>query len=111
MPITIPMTVTATKTTIPASLGAAIVAGAGSVYSVNGMTGDVVLTAEDVGAATAEQGLPMNGNQGDVLMNSGGGEAVWVAPASSVEEDNTRPITSAAVFVEVGNINALLATI
>ena len=28
-----------------------------------------------------------------------------------VEEDNTLPVTSAAVYVEVGNINALLATI
>ena len=28
-----------------------------------------------------------------------------------VEEDNTLPITSAAVYAEVGNINALLATI
>lgn len=31
--------------------------------------------------------------------------------AEKVEEDNTLPITSAAVFAEVGNINALLATI
>lgn len=31
--------------------------------------------------------------------------------ATEVEEDNTRPITAAAVYAEVGNINALLATI
>lgn len=31
--------------------------------------------------------------------------------ANDVEEDNTLPITSAAVFAEVGNINALLETI
>lgn len=31
--------------------------------------------------------------------------------ADAVEQDNTRPITSAAVYTEVGNINALLATI
>ena len=30
---------------------------------------------------------------------------------SKVEEDNTLPVTSAAVYTEVGNINALLATI
>jgi hypothetical protein len=31
--------------------------------------------------------------------------------ANEVEQDNTLPITSAAVFAEVGNINALLETI
>ena len=34
-----------------------------------------------------------------------------VDTAESVEKDNTKPVTSAAVFAEVGNINALLATI
>lgn len=34
-----------------------------------------------------------------------------VDKATTVEEDNTRPITAAAVYAEVGNINALLATI
>ena len=34
-----------------------------------------------------------------------------VNTADKVEEDNTLPVTSAAVYAEVGNINALLATI
>ncbi len=34
-----------------------------------------------------------------------------VVTADEVEHDNTKPITSAAVYTEVGNINALLATI
>lgn len=34
-----------------------------------------------------------------------------VAKASAVEQDNTHPITAAAVYTEVGNINALLQTI
>lgn len=34
-----------------------------------------------------------------------------VNTAKSVEQDNTLPVTSAAVYTEVGNINALLATI
>jgi hypothetical protein len=38
-------------------------------------------------------------------------DTVWITPASSAEEDNTRPITAAAVYTEIGNINALLATI
>lgn len=34
-----------------------------------------------------------------------------VIKADIVEEDNTRPITAAAVYTEVGNINALLELI
>ena len=34
-----------------------------------------------------------------------------VDTAEIVEKDNTKPVTSAAVYTEVGNINALLATI
>ena len=34
-----------------------------------------------------------------------------VVKANAVQADNTRPITSAAVYMEVGNINALLHTI
>ena len=34
-----------------------------------------------------------------------------VTKANAVEQDNTHPITSAAVYTEVGNINALLQTI
>ena len=36
---------------------------------------------------------------------------LMVDTADRVEEDNTRPVTSAAVYVEVGNIEALLANI
>ena len=34
-----------------------------------------------------------------------------VDTAAAVEKDNTKPVTSAAVYTKVGNINALLATI
>lgn len=34
-----------------------------------------------------------------------------VTKATAVEQDNTHPITSAAVYTEVGNISALLHTI
>lgn len=34
-----------------------------------------------------------------------------VTKATAVEQDNTHPITSAAVYMEVGNISALLQTI
>ncbi|MBS6474523.1 MAG: hypothetical protein KH354_00830 [Clostridiales bacterium] len=34
-----------------------------------------------------------------------------VDTATQAEQDNTRPITSAAVYTEIGNINSLLETI
>ena len=36
---------------------------------------------------------------------------LMVDTADAVEEDNTRPVTSAAVYVEIGNIEALLAAL
>lgn len=40
-----------------------------------------------------------------------GGDTLEVDAADAVERDNTRPVTSAAVYTEVGNIDALLQTI
>lgn len=54
--------------------------------------------------------LPSGGQSGDILMKTPGGSE-WQTPASSAQPDNTLPITSAAVYTEIGNINALLATI
>lgn len=36
---------------------------------------------------------------------------LMVDTADAVEQDNTRPVTSAAVYVEIGNIEALLAAL
>lgn len=36
---------------------------------------------------------------------------LMVDTADAVEEDNTRPVSSAAVYVEIGNIEALLAAL
>ena len=57
--------------------------------------------------------IPSGGLADDLLAKrtSGDYEFYWVTPASSAEQDNTRPITAAAVYTEIGNINALLATI
>lgn len=57
--------------------------------------------------------VPSGGFAGDILTKGSGGDfdIGWVTPASSVDQDNTRPITAAAVYTEIGNINALLATI
>lgn len=58
-------------------------------------------------------GLPSGGTAGQIIIknSSADGDASWVSPATSVIADNTLPITSGAVYTEVGNINALLATI
>lgn len=57
--------------------------------------------------------LPPGGAPGDLLAKrtSTDGDVEWITPANSAEQDNTRPITAAAVYLEIGNINALLATI
>lgn len=57
--------------------------------------------------------LPVGGQPGDLLAkrSSGDYDVEWITPANHSEEDNTRPITAAAVYTEIGNINALLAII
>jgi len=50
-------------------------------------------------------------NFGDGLKYDSTTNTLSVDTSDEVAEDDTRPITSAAVFVEVGNINALLQTI
>lgn len=57
--------------------------------------------------------LPTGGVYGDILMKSSSTDyaAEWIAPATSAEQDNTRPITAGAVYTEIGNINALLSII
>lgn len=78
--------------------------------SINGVPLVGNKTSEDLNIAAS---YPEEGNVGDILMKTGTGNnsVGWITPASSVEQDNTRPITAAAVYTEVGNINALLATI
>ena len=48
---------------------------------------------------------------GDGLKLDAATNTLSVDTADAVEEDNTKPVTSAAVYTEVGNINAMLATI
>ena len=60
-----------------------------------------------------EADFPPGGFQGDLLAKRTDTDfdVEWITPANSPEQDNTRPITAAAVYTTVGNINALLATI
>lgn len=83
--------------------------------SINGVQLVGSIDASDLGLAAASDvhNIPSGGNTGDILVKNSNGnyDASWVSPANAVEQDNTLPITSAAVYTEVGNINALLATI
>lgn len=74
------------------------------VHVVNVSSGNVVVEAD---------GIPTGGFAGDLLAKKSDKnyDTQWITPASAVEQDNTKPITSAAVYTEIGNINALLATI
>lgn len=76
---------------------------------VDANIGDPVLRE----VVTVSGSLPLGGNPGDVLLKRtvADFDAEWIPPADHAEEDNTRPITAAAVYTEIGNINALLATI
>lgn len=56
-------------------------------------------------------GENFNYNIGNGLLVNEETNTLYVNTSNSVEEDNTLPITSAAVYTEVGNINVLLSTI
>lgn len=64
-----------------------------------------------------ESDIPLPGGGGGFPYQIGnglkvtGGDTLEVDAATSVEEDNTLPITSAAVYTTVGNIEILLGTI
>ena len=83
--------------------------------SINGVTLQGAMTTADLnisgGSGTAD--FPEQGSVGDVLMKTGveRDAVAWVTPASDFSGDNTRPVTAAVVYSEIGNINVLLATI
>ena len=89
---------------------------AGKVAVAQGVenVGKALIVGSDGNLATEDitiDAIPAGGQVGDLLTRISTDDAGWVTPASSAEMDNTRPITSAAVYTEIGNINALLATI
>lgn len=66
--------------------------------------------AAEKAAARAENAVPAGSLEiGDGLKFSGG--KLVVDTADKVEQDNTKPVTSAAVHTELGNIEALLAAL
>lgn len=83
----------------------------GEMKQVTG--GNIRLLSVEQGAVVPTGGLPRGGDTGDLLAKKSGVDYAveWITPANAAEQDNTRPITAAAVYTEIGNINALLATI
>lgn len=63
----------------------------------------------ELGIAFSDGGGGVNYIIGDGLKLEG--RTLSVDTATEVEQDNTKPITSAAVYTTVGNIEALLETI
>lgn len=70
-------------------------------------------SAAEYHPTTVEASFPEGGMAGDLLAKRTDADydVEWITPADGPEEDNTRPITAAAVYTTVGNINALLETI
>ncbi len=82
----------------------------GTLSATGGGTADTVEWDNVLDKPTASANTLGIVKVGDNLLISNDGK-LSVDTANSVEQDNTRPITSAAVHTEVGNINALLETI
>ena len=91
----------------------------GQLATESTLDGNIAVTQTVTGALTTPTGggggggLPRGGVSGDIIVkrSSTDFDAYWVPPATSAEQDNTLPITAGAVYTEIGNINALLATI
>ena len=98
--ITVPMQVAVSQASVPVSA------------SASGAEVSMRLGAE-YNQTVIEASFPPGGYAGDLLAKRTNAdyEVEWITPATSAEQDNTRPITAAAVYTEIGNINALLATI
>lgn len=85
------------------------------------VTGNIATTQGLQGNLNADSNLKGNvtiSTTTDVGANYKAGEniditnnVISVITTDEVEADNTRPITSSAVYTEVGNINVLLQTI
>ena len=76
--------------------------------SINGVELVGALTGEDLHLGDAA--FPSGGSAGDLLGKTGEGVG-WITPANAMEQDNTKPITAAAVYATVGNIQQLLQLI
>lgn len=90
---------------------------AAEMFPAGGTAGQVLakVSEADFDTAWVDQSggadFPEGGENGDLLARVGTGRVGWITPANSPDKDNTKPITAAAVYTSIGNINALLETI
>lgn len=68
---------------------------------------EVIVNVETSGPPGSSGGMQYEIGKGLKVVDN----TLVVDTAEDVEEDNTLPVTSAAVYTTVGNINALLSTI
>lgn len=83
----------------------------GNLNNLETESKDTLVAAINEAAQTGGSGSGGGYKIGDGLKLDKTTNTLSVDVANVAEEDNTKPITSAAVHVEIGNINALLATI
>ena len=85
----------------------------GEIHIIGAHQGTINAMTEVSNYIVRTGGVPSGGQQGDLLAKrtDDNYDMEWITPANSAEQDNSRPITAAAVYTEIGNINALLATI
>lgn len=92
---------TTAKDTLVAAINEALTKGGGEVDQAA-----VQKIVEDY--LKANPPIPVKAGNGLKIAKDG---ILSVDTADKAEKDNTKPITSASVYLEIGNINALLATI
>ena len=81
----------------------------GSVGGGGGLSGKLAAGGTLTGQAGGPSGGGLAYQIGSGLKVEEG--VLMVDTAERVEEDNTRPVTSAAVYLELGNVQALLANL
>lgn len=109
--MTIPMRVTEDSENLPMTLDMQMVVGGGAVDSVNGQTGDVVLTASDVGALPDDTAIPTKTSdlQNDsgflssavTTFNGQSGAVTYNAPVQSVNSK------TGAVVLDASDVGAI----
>ena len=81
----------------------------GTVRTRQTVAGSVILGGRHVSGTVYRAVLPPTFEVGDGLRLDG--NVLSADTAQVVEEDNTKPVTSGAVYTEIGNIEVLLAAL
>ena len=74
----------------------------------NGLRKYNELIQQQINSSSGSGGSNLTAGENITITDDG---VISVQTAPNIEKDNTKPITSAAVYTEVGNINVLLQTI